>query len=48
MAPLAVGIMKGTASPDEQYDYAVRLIAAGGRLQRRADGMHGSVVEGEV
>ena len=48
MAPLVMCIMEGTASPDEQYGYALRLIAAGERLQRRADGMHGSVVEGEV
>lgn len=48
MAPFAMRIMEGTASGDEQHDYALRLIAAGERLQRRANRMRGSVVDGEV
>ncbi|MGH3882576.1 MAG: hypothetical protein ACRDSI_17980 [Pseudonocardiaceae bacterium] len=48
MTPLAMCIMEGTASVGEQHIYALRLIAAGEWLLRRADGMHRSVVEGEV
>ncbi|MGH3696551.1 MAG: hypothetical protein ACRDRX_21595 [Pseudonocardiaceae bacterium] len=48
MAPLAMSIMEGTASAAEQRSYALRLIAAGERLQRRADGTSGAVVDGEV
>lgn len=48
MASLALRIMDGSASVTEQQDYAQRLIAAGKRLQRRANEMHHPVVEGEV
>jgi hypothetical protein len=48
MAPLATTIMDGTASPAEQHNYALRLIAVGERLHRRADETAGAVVEGEV
>lgn len=48
MAPLALRIMEGSAGAAEQRHYAKRLIAAGERLQRRADGMSGAVIEGEV
>jgi hypothetical protein len=48
MAPLAMCIMEGTASADEQRNYAQRLIAAGEWLQRRADDNGGTVIEGEV
>lgn len=48
MAPLAMRIMEGSATPDEQHDYALRLIAAGERLQRRANGMNLAVIDGEV
>jgi hypothetical protein len=48
MAPLAMCIMDGTASAAEQHDYALRLIAAGERLQHRADETGGTIVEGEV
>jgi hypothetical protein len=37
MAPLALRIMDGSAGTAEQAHYAQRLIAAGERLQRRAD-----------
>ncbi|MGH3882487.1 MAG: hypothetical protein ACRDRY_09675 [Pseudonocardiaceae bacterium] len=47
MAALALRVMEGSASAAEQRHYAKRLIAAGERLQRRADGM-GVVIEGEV
>ncbi|MGH3976902.1 MAG: hypothetical protein ACRDS9_26820 [Pseudonocardiaceae bacterium] len=48
MAPLAMRVMDGSsASVAEQQDYAQRLIAAGERLRRRADGM-AQVVEGET
>lgn len=46
MAPLALRIMDGSASAAEQARYAQRLIAAGQRLQRRAEGMSG-VIDGE-
>lgn len=48
MAPLAVCIMEGTVTAADQHDYARRLIAAGKRLQRRADETSGAVVDGEV
>ncbi|MGH3897462.1 MAG: hypothetical protein ACRDTA_04250 [Pseudonocardiaceae bacterium] len=48
MVPFAMRIMEGTANADEQHDYALRLIAAGEWLQRRADAMHEAVVDGEV
>lgn len=44
----ALRIMDGSAGPAEQRHYAHRLIAAGQRLQRRADALGGDVVEGEV
>ena len=48
MASLALRVMEGSASDVEQRHYAKRLIAAGERLQLRADGMGGAVIEGEV
>lgn len=48
IAPLAMRIMDGSASATEQAHYAVRMITAGKRLQRRADEMTESVIEGEV
>ena len=48
MAPLAMRMMDGSASAAEQAHYAQRLIAAGKRLQRRANETAGIVIEGEV
>jgi hypothetical protein len=48
MVALAMRIMDQLASADEQAHYAQRLIAAGERLQRRANEMSGAVIEGEV
>ncbi|MGH3815817.1 MAG: hypothetical protein ACRDUV_25770 [Pseudonocardiaceae bacterium] len=48
MASLALRVMEGSAGPGEQQHYAQRLIAVGERLQRRADGMSGVVIEGDV
>jgi hypothetical protein len=48
MAPLAMRIIDGSASAAEQAHYADRLIAAGKRLQRRADETAESVIDGEV
>jgi hypothetical protein len=49
MAPLALRIVDGTAGNAEQGHFAQRLIAAGERLQRRADALRAAVVvEGEV
>jgi len=36
LAPLALRIIDGSATTDEQQNYGRRLIAAGKRLQRRA------------
>jgi hypothetical protein len=48
MAPFAMRIMDGSASIAEQVHYAERLIAAGRRLQRRANETTGTVVDGDV
>ncbi|MGH3774564.1 MAG: hypothetical protein ACRDRR_02325 [Pseudonocardiaceae bacterium] len=48
MAPLGMRIMDGSASASEQWHYALRLIAAGERLQRRADGMDAAIIDREV
>jgi len=40
--------MEGTAGAAEQQHYAQRLVAAGERLQRRADGINDVVIEGEI
>lgn len=47
MASLALRVMDGSASADEQQEYAQRLIAAGQRLRRRAAGTAPIVIEGE-
>lgn len=48
MASFAMRIIDGSAEASEQRNYAQRLLAAGERLQRRADGMSGGIIEGEV
>jgi hypothetical protein len=48
MAPFAMRVMDSSASIGEQEHYAQRLIAAGKRLQRRANQTAGTVMEGEV
>jgi phosphomevalonate kinase len=48
MVSLVMRIVDHLASADEQTRYAHRLIAAGKRLQRRANEMGGAVIEGEV
>jgi hypothetical protein len=48
MAPLALRIIDGSAGTAEQAHYAQRLVAVGGRLQRRADALREVIVEGEV
>lgn len=48
MPSLALRIMDDSAGAREQQNYARRLIAAGERLRRRADGASGLVVEGQV
>lgn len=47
VAPLAMRIMEGSATTEEQRKLAGRLIAAGERLHRRA-GSGRQVVEGAV
>lgn len=48
MVSFAMRIMDDSASADEQQNYAERLIAAGQRLQRRANEAAEIVIEGEV
>lgn len=48
MAPFAMRVMDGSANANEQAHYAQRLIAAGERLQRRANETSGVIIEGEV
>jgi hypothetical protein len=48
MVSFAMRIMDDSASVDEQQNYAERLIAAGERLQRRANAPSGVVIDGEV
>jgi hypothetical protein len=48
MAPLAMRIMEGAATAAQQRHYAQRLIAAGQRLQRRAEETPGIVIDGDV
>jgi hypothetical protein len=47
MAPFAMRVIDGGASIAEQVHYAQRLIAAGKRLQRRANETTGTVIDGE-
>lgn len=47
VAPLVLRVMEGSASAVEQHSYAQRLIAAGQRLQQRAN-QTGWVVDGET
>ncbi|MCA1606055.1 MAG: hypothetical protein LC775_11435 [Acidobacteria bacterium] len=48
MPSLALRIMEGSASAQEQTHYAERLIAAGERLGRRAATVGATVIEGDV
>ncbi len=48
MASLALRMMDGSASAGEQHDYACRLIAAGERMRKRADGATCIVIDGEA
>jgi hypothetical protein len=48
MVSFAMRIMDDSASADEQVRYAQRMIAAGERLQRRANEAAEVVIEGEV
>jgi hypothetical protein len=48
MVPLAMKMMDGSATADEQYSFSRRLVALGERLGRRADATGGMVVDGEV
>ena len=48
MVSFAMRIMDDSVSADEQQNYAERLIAAGKRLQRRANATAGMVIEGEI
>ncbi len=48
MASLGLRVMEGIAGAAEQQHYAQRLVAAGERLQRRADGISDVVIEGRL
>jgi hypothetical protein len=48
LAPLAMRMMDGSASPSEQQDYGRRLVAAGMWLQRRANETDKVIIDGEV
>jgi hypothetical protein len=48
MAPFAMRVIDGSASIAEQAHYAQRLIAAGKRLQRRANETTETVIDGEL
>lgn len=48
MVPLAMKMMAGSATADEQYSFSRRLMALGERLERRANATGGVVVDGEV
>ncbi len=48
LVPLAMRVIDGSAHAAEQAHFAQRLIAAGERLQRRADEMNYPVIEGEI
>ena len=48
MASLGMRIVDDNASAAEQRHYAERLIAAGEWLRRRADGLGGTIIEGEA
>jgi hypothetical protein len=47
MTSLALRIMEGSATVDEQRDYAQRLIAAGQKLRCRAEMMDCLVIDDE-
>ncbi|MGH4022284.1 MAG: hypothetical protein ACRDT0_24225 [Pseudonocardiaceae bacterium] len=47
-APLAMRVMDDSATADEQYGFAERLIQLGERFKRRARQQSVPVVEGEV
>lgn len=48
LVPLAMHVMEGSATAQEQQAFAQRLIAAGARLHHRADKSEYVVIDGEV
>ncbi len=48
VVPVAMRVMDDSATAQEQRELGERLIAVGERLWRRADGMDGTVIDGEV
>lgn len=46
VVPLAMRIMEGSATGEEQYEFAERLISLGQRLHRRAEETQLVVIEG--
>jgi len=48
MPSFALRLMDGSADAPEQLRYAQQLIAAGKRLQRRAEGVIETTIEGEA
>ncbi|MGH3981011.1 MAG: hypothetical protein ACRDRZ_18780 [Pseudonocardiaceae bacterium] len=47
-APLAMRVMDESATADEQYGFAERLIQVGVRFKRRAEQQSITVIQGEV
>lgn len=48
VVPLAMELMEGSATAQEQRVFAQRLIAAGERLHRRADDSEFGIIDGDV
>jgi hypothetical protein len=48
VVPLAMRVMEGSVTGQEQRIFAKRLIAAGKRLHRRADDSERVIIDGEV
>lgn len=48
VTPLAMRVMEGSATADEQRAFAARLTQLGEQLRRRADEMGEAVMDGEV
>ncbi|MGH3811739.1 MAG: hypothetical protein ACRDUV_04680 [Pseudonocardiaceae bacterium] len=48
VVPLAMKLMEGSATAEEQYSFAGRMVTLGERLKLRADATGGVVIDGQV